>query len=43
LEQLGDLGLPSAHAFLEAMIDPQKRPNEVTGRQEPTKWAGQAR
>jgi DNA-binding MarR family transcriptional regulator len=43
LEQLGDLGLPSAHAFLEAMIDPQKRPNEVAGRQEPTKWAGQAR
>ena len=43
LEQLGDLGLPSAQAFLEAMIDPQKTPGDVAGRQEPAKWAGQTR
>ena len=43
LEQLGDRGLPSAQAFLKAMIDPQKAPDEVAGRPEPTKWAGQAR
>jgi DNA-binding MarR family transcriptional regulator len=43
LEQLGDRGLPSAQAFLKAMIDPQKSPGDVAGRQEPTKWAGQAR
>jgi DNA-binding MarR family transcriptional regulator len=43
LEQLGDRGLPSAQAFLKAMIDPQKAPGEVAGRPEPTKWAGQAR
>ena len=43
LEQLGDLGLPSAQAFLRAMIDPQKAPGDVAGRQEPTNWVGQAR
>jgi DNA-binding MarR family transcriptional regulator len=43
LEQLGDRGLPSAQAFLKAMIDPQKAPSEAAGRVEPTKWAGQAR
>ena len=43
LEQLGDRGLPSAQAFLEAMIDPQKGPGDAAGRQEPTKWAGHAR
>jgi DNA-binding MarR family transcriptional regulator len=43
LDQLGDLGLPSAQAFLEAMIDPQKAPTDTAGREEPTKWAGQAR
>jgi hypothetical protein len=43
LEQLGDLGLPSAQAFLEAMIDPQKAPSDLPGREEPPKRAGQAR
>jgi DNA-binding MarR family transcriptional regulator len=43
LEQLGDLGLPSAQAFLRAMIDPQKAPSDVAGREEPTKRVGQAR
>src|ERR1700735_5017752 len=37
LEQLGDRGLPSAHAFLKAMIDPQKPPGELAGRAEPAK------
>jgi hypothetical protein len=40
---LGDWGLPSAQAFLTAMIDPQKAPSDVADRPEPTKWAGQAR
>ena len=43
LEQLGDGGLPSAQAFLKAMIDPQKAPSDLAGRSEPAKWAGQAR
>ena len=43
LEQLGDRGLPSAQAFLKAMIDPQKAPSDAAGRPEPAKWAGQAR
>ncbi len=43
LEQLGDRGLPSAQAFLKAMIDPQKAPGDVADRPEPTTWAGQAR
>ena len=43
LEQLGDLGLPSAQALLRAMIDPQKAPSDVADRQEPTKRVGQAR
>ena len=43
LEQLGDWGLPSAQAFLKAMIDPQKAPSDLAGRSEPAKWAGQAR
>jgi DNA-binding MarR family transcriptional regulator len=43
LEQLGDWGLPSAQAFLKAMIDPQKAQNDLAGRSELTKWAGQAR
>jgi DNA-binding MarR family transcriptional regulator len=43
LEQLGDWGLPSAQAFLKAMIDPQKAPSDLADRPEPTKWAGQAR
>jgi len=42
LEQLGDAGLPSAQAFLEAMIDPQKGSGEA-GRLGRAKWAGQAR
>jgi hypothetical protein len=40
---LGDWGLPSAHAFLKAMIDPQRAPGGVNGRHEPMKRAGQAR
>ena len=43
LEQLGDWGLPSAQAFLKAMIDPQKAPGDLAGRAAPAKWAGQAR
>ncbi len=43
LDQLGDRGLPSAQAFLKAMIDPQKAASDAGGRLEPTKWAGQAR
>ncbi len=43
LDQLGDRGLPSAQAFLKAMIDPQKASSEAGGRLEPTKWAGHAR
>ena len=43
LEQLGDWGLPSAQAFLKAMIDPQRAPSGVTGHHEPVKRAGQAR
>jgi DNA-binding MarR family transcriptional regulator len=43
LEQLGDRGLPSAHAFLKAMIDPQSASGDLVSRQEPTKRAGQAR
>ena len=43
LEQLGDWGLPSAQAFLKAMIDPQKAPSDLAGHSEPAKWAGQAR
>ena len=35
LEQLGDWGLPSARAFLEAMIDPQKASSDAAGRTEP--------
>jgi DNA-binding MarR family transcriptional regulator len=42
LEQLGDWGLPSARAFLKAMIDPQKPSSDANGRQEPPKRAGQA-
>ena len=42
LDQLGEWGLPSARAFLKAMIDPQKSPSDVAGRQEPAKRAGQA-
>jgi DNA-binding MarR family transcriptional regulator len=43
LEQLGDRGLPSAQAFLKAMIDPQEAPRDSVGPQEPPKRAGQAR
>jgi DNA-binding MarR family transcriptional regulator len=43
LEQLGDWGLPSAQAFLKAMIDPQETAINLGGRQEPAKRAGQAR
>jgi len=43
LEQLGDLGLPSARAFLKAMIDPQQASSDAGGRQDPPKRAGQAR
>jgi DNA-binding MarR family transcriptional regulator len=43
LDQLGDWGLPSAQAFLKAMIDPQKASSDAPGRQEPAKRAGQAR
>jgi DNA-binding MarR family transcriptional regulator len=43
LDQLGELGLPSARAFLKAMIDPQKAPGEVAGCPEPAKSAGQER
>ena len=43
LEQLGDRGLPSAQAFLKAMIDPQEAPRDSAGPQEPPKRAGQAR
>jgi DNA-binding MarR family transcriptional regulator len=43
LEQLGDRGLPSAQAFLKAMIDPQEAPRDMAGPQEPPKRAGQAR
>ena len=42
LEQLGDWGLPSARAFLKAMIDPQRAPGDVAGRPEPAKRTGQA-
>jgi len=40
---LGDWGLPSAQAFLKAMIDPQKASSDASGRHEPAKRAGQAR
>jgi DNA-binding MarR family transcriptional regulator len=43
LEQLGERGLPSAQAFLKAMIDPQKASGDVASRQEPRKRAGLAR
>jgi DNA-binding MarR family transcriptional regulator len=43
LEQMGDWGLPSAQAFLKAMIDPQKAAGELAERAEPVKRAGQAR
>jgi DNA-binding MarR family transcriptional regulator len=39
LEHMGEWGLPSAQAFLKAMVDPQKPPG-AAGRQEPTKRAG---
>ncbi len=43
LDQLGDWGAESAQAFLNAMVDPQKRSSDAVDRQEPPKRAGQAR
>jgi DNA-binding MarR family transcriptional regulator len=43
LDQLGDWGAESAQAFLNAMVDPQKRSSDSVNRQEPPKRAGQAR
>jgi len=40
LEQMGEWGLPSARAFLKAMVDPQKAPGAAAGGQEPAKRAG---
>jgi len=41
LDQMGDWGDKSALAFLTAMIDPQKRADDLVNRQEPPKPAGQ--
>jgi DNA-binding MarR family transcriptional regulator len=41
LDQMGDWGDKTALAFLTAMIDPQKRPDDSVHRQEPPKPAGQ--
>jgi DNA-binding MarR family transcriptional regulator len=43
LDQLGDWGAESAQAFLNAMVDPQKRSSDSVNRQEPPKRAGQGR
>ena len=41
LDQMGDWGDKSALAFLTAMIDPQKRADDLVNHQEPPKPAGQ--